>query len=359
MNFAHPLQFQHTTLPNTVEFGAGKHRQLADWLQDYDKVMVIGSPRVQPVVKPLRAALGPDRLVIFEEVVQHVPDTLVARALAVCRAAGAQALLAIGGGSAIGLAKGIALDNHLPIIAVPTTYSGSEMTNIWGISSGGNKTTGRDPAVLPALVVFDPELTAGLPFRLAANSAMNAMAHLVEAVYAQPNNPITYHYSLLGIARLRAGMQALAGQRELSPAANEQLLFGAYLGGKALGEVSMALHHKTAHVLGGSFGLEHSEAHTVMLPYALAYQWPALPDYQQQDFRAALEHEQPPRALQDLARGLGCPTSLREIGFAEAHIPQAVQIMLQNPYPNPAPLEAGRLRQMLQAACEGEVSPLL
>ena len=263
-------------------------------------------------------------------------------------------MLSIGGGSSVGLAKALALQNRLPIIAVPTTFAGSEQTNIWGISNEDGKTTGREDIVLPREVVYDPELTQTMPKRLAVMSAMNAMAHLMEAVYSPTGNPISRHHALLGMQELKKGLKNIAYQKTFTAEANEQILFGAYLAGKTLCEVSMSLHHKAAHVLGGSFGMQHAEVHTVLQAYVLAYQWPHLSSEIQQDFVAVLG-ESPALALKNLAADAGAPTTLEEIGFAQEDITQAVNIMLSKPYPNPAPLVESQLLVMLEKAFEGRI----
>ena len=349
------LDFEYTSLPNKVYFGRGKKAVLPDVLRPFQKTFVIASLRARKQLSELEQHRGADSLFHFPEVIQHVPEYLVEKALAAFHKAQSDVLVAIGGGSAIGLAKALALETGTPIVALPTTYSGSEMTNIWGKTTPQGKRTGRDARVLPRCVIYDPELTAGMPVALAATSAMNAMAHLMEAVYAFDSNPITYHNSLLGMDRLRLGMQHLGREKALSPEANEFLLFGAFLAGKGLCEVSMALHHKAAHVLGGSFGMEHSGVHTVLQAYVLEYQWEALSDTIREDLKKALDHSYPPQALMELAAGMGAPTTLKEIGFKKEDIPQAVELMLANPYPNPKPLAREGLEEMLERAYSGRV----
>lgn len=347
--------FEYKNLAHTVYFGTGKRHKIPELLNSYSSTFAIGTSRLDPLFSEINQQLKENTLIRFAEVIQHVPASLVKKAMRAFEQAGCDSLLAIGGGSAIGLAKAIALETGSPIIAVPTTFSGSEMTNIYGISADGGKKTGRDDRVMPSHIIYDPELTAGLPPKLAATSAMNAMAHLMEAVYATNNNPVTYNNSLLGIKQLLKGMKLLAAAGSLTPEANEHILFGAYLAGKCLGEVSMALHHKSAHVLGGSFGMEHSQVHTVMQAYVLAYQWPSLSEQIKKDFQQAMGHSYPPAALQQIAQAMGASTTLEAIGFKEADIPEAARIMAANPYPNPTPLTAEGLEAMLRNAFVGKI----
>ncbi len=349
-------EFEYTSFPTQVFFGKNRLTKLSGLLANYQKAFIIASPRLKKQVEKLALTVGQEKLLHFDDVVQHVPTTLVTKALAEQKNEGTDLLIALGGGSAIGLAKAMALTLKHDIVAVPTTYAGSEMTNIWGISSEGRKTTGRDPVVQPKYVIYDPQLTENMPKELAVKSAMNAMAHLMEAVYAHDSNPITYTNSLLGIEKLTQGMNEIRKTQNLSQKANELFLFGSFLGGKSLGEVAMSLHHKAAHTLGGSFGMDHASVHTVLQAYVLDHQWDALSNDVQEDFKKVFHSEYPPKTLQTLAKGMDAPTMLTEIGFKETDVEKAVDLMLLKPYANPKPLEKKGLMQMLKNACLGIIS---
>ncbi|MEL6653134.1 MAG: maleylacetate reductase [Bacteroidota bacterium] len=341
-------QFEYYSPDIEVRFGAGSLEKLPLIIGLAD-VLAIASPRGMKYLVPYLNSTSQT----FDEVVAQVPQWLVDKAMQ--KSGEADVLLALGGGSAIGLAKAIALQTGLPIVAIPTTYAGSEMTNIYGISQDGQKMTGRSPLVQPKFVLYDPSLTESLSFRGAATSALNALAHLMEASYAHDRNPVSYHLALQGIREIIAGLEQLIRAQTLTPAANEQLLLGAYLGGKCLGEVSMALHHKCAHVLGGSFGLEHALVHSVLQPYVLAYQWTGLDSQTRIDLQAAYGHESPPRFLWELLGRLALPQGLSEIGFGLEQVEPAVTKLLQKPYPNPVPLRMETLGEMLDAACMGRL----
>ncbi|MEM6343773.1 MAG: maleylacetate reductase [Bacteroidota bacterium] len=347
------MNFRYRSAQTSVVFGAGTYLRAAELLAAYDRVFVIGTERSAQQLQKLQQSSPQTQFEYFLELIQHVPQVLVDRCAERLSQSGGQIILSIGGGSAIGLAKALALQSELPIIAIPTTYSGSEMTNIWGIRHHGQKTTGRNPIVQPKYVFYDPELSQTLPPAIAATSAMNAMAHLIEAIYAHDRNPITHELSLLGIQKLLEGMNKMVEAGILSAAANESLLFGAYLAGKALGEVSMALHHKAAHVLGGSFGLAHAKVHTVLQAYVLEYQWEGLPPEIRAAFVSAFDNEYPPNVLKNMTRKMGAPNNLEAIGFQKDDIPKAVERMLQKPYPNPVPLERKKLTLMLAKAFNG------
>ncbi|MEN2283413.1 maleylacetate reductase [Algoriphagus sp. SE2] len=345
--------FTYSSLPIRVHFGQGTFSKLPELLNQSNKAFIIASSRLQNRINELSSSLGSERVFHFDEVIQHVPSYLVDKALNEQQIQKTDVLVAIGGGSAIGLAKAMALQLKQPIIAIPSTYSGSEMTNIWGISKDGVKTTGRDASVLPKAVIYDPDLTKNMPKELAVKSAFNALAHLMEAAYAPDTNPITYNNSLLGINKIIEALDLLKTSDEITAEANDLLLFGAFLGGKGLGEVSMSLHHKTAHTLGGSFGMDHASVHTVIQPYVFAYQWDSLEHSLQRDFQKAYNQEFPPLKVQSLIRELGAPFSLKEIGFEENNMEEAAEIMLSKPYANPKPLEKEGLIQMLNQAYSG------
>src|SRR5882672_7366000 len=271
------MNFTYQSFPNKIYFGEGQLKKINDIVKSLggSRLFVICDHRTKLIVDELKRSFGERNVFHFSKIVQHVPKELVTEAVSLAKEHQSNLIVAIGGGSAIGLAKGMALTNRLPILAIPTTYAGSEMTNVYGISSEGVKTVGRDMVVLPRSVIYDPSLTVGMPISLAATSSMNAMAHLIEALYAPDTNPITYQMSLMGIRLLKTGMDLLILEKSLANA-NTDLQFGSYLAGKSLCEVSMSLHHKVAHVLGGSFEMDHGKVHTALLPYVLEFQMPGL-----------------------------------------------------------------------------------
>ena len=418
------MNFEYRSQPSRAVFGSGKGKELPRHLSPYSRVMIIAGGRMQPLTEHLINEMGADRVAVFSRIIQHVPRDLVEEATEFAEGFRPDVLVAIGGGSAIGLAKAIVITRTkmqfddgpesagmpsfesqspgrssiglqapgpksaglqtpgpksaepLSIVAVPTTFSGSEQTDIWGISSPEGKDTGRSDLVLPELVIYDPDLFQDLPSGLAVTSAMNAMAHLVEAVYALDGNPLTKGQALQGIRALKTGLQALAElkpvQGELQSGQNpaddfleipvgtaENPLFGAFLAGKCLREVTMSLHHKAAHVLGGSFGLDHASVHTVLLPHVLQYQWPHLSAEIRRDFEEVLGPD-PAGELRSLTKNAGGPVDLKNIGFGREdtihpEIEKAAETILLKPYGNPAPLEKDRLVRMLQNAWKGSL----
>ncbi len=226
----------------------------------------------------------------------------------------------------------------LPILSIPTTYAGSEMTPIWGITESGLKKTGRDPRVLPKTVLYDPTLTVTMPAMLSATSGMNSIAHCVEALYSKDANPIISMIAEEGIRALAVGLPVVV-KEPANLEARSNALYGAWLGGISLGAVGMALHHKLCHTLGGTFNLPHAETHTVVLPHATAYSAPATPEAMSRIARA-LGAKSAAQGLYDLAASLGAPTSLAALGLKAADLDKAADIAVQNPYYNPRPTRA-------------------
>jgi alcohol dehydrogenase class IV len=351
------MEFSYQSFPNKVYFGEVYLTKLPDIIKEIGgkKLFVIASNRTKAIVDDIIQSFGNENITVFSEIIQHVPKTMVEKALAAATKNQSDIIIAIGGGSAIGLAKGVALHTDLSILAIPTTYAGSEMTNTYGISSDGVKTVAKDLKVLPKTVIYIPSLTADMPLSLAATSSMNAMAHLIEAVYAFDINPITYQTALTGIRALKDGMEVLIKAKSLQNA-NEQLQFGSYLAGKCLCEVSMALHHKLAHTLGGSFGMEHGEVHTVLLPYVLDFQLTSLSLSLKNDLNKSLNTKNPALKLKTLAKQMGAKTTLKAIGFNETDIPKATEIIMGiKAFPNPVNISAQNITALLMRCFHGKL----
>jgi maleylacetate reductase len=296
--------------------------------------------------------LGDRAAGLFDRAAMHVPIETAREARELARSMGADCAVAIGGGSTTGLGKAIALDSGLPIVAIPTTYAGSEMTPIYGITAAGLKKTGRDLRVLPRTVIYDPMLSVGLPVGLSITSGINAIAHAAEALYAADANPIIDLMAEEGIAAFGRALPRIHAEPR-NEGARSDALYGAWLCGTVLGAVGMSLHHKLCHTLGGSFNLPHAETHTIVLPHALAYNAPAAPRAMERIRRALGGVSSAPQAVHDLARGLGAPLALKDIGMRVEDLDKACEIAMSNRYPNPRPLERAAIRQLLQDAFEG------
>ncbi|MEU6030024.1 maleylacetate reductase [Streptomyces tauricus] len=315
------------------------------------RVLVLSGARGADTAKAVADSLGDLCAGLHTEARMHVPAEVADRAVEVAREAGADGCVAVGGGSAIGLGKAIALRTGLPLIAVPSTYSGSEMTPVWGLTEHGAKRTGRDPSVLPRSVVYDPELTLSLPVPLSVTSGVNAVAHAVEALYAPDTSPLIALLAEEGVRAMTSALPRIAAEPS-DPQARGRALYGAWLCGSCLGATTMGLHHKLCHVLGGTFGLPHAETHTVVLPYALAFNAPAVPGAIGALDRA-LDTDDAPHALWTLAGDLGAPRSLAGLGLTEADLPVAAELVAQQAYANPRPVTAEGALTVLEAAYEG------
>jgi alcohol dehydrogenase class IV len=346
--------FTYQAAATRVVFGPGTLDQVGAEVDRLGarRALVLSTPEQAASAEHVANLLGERSAGVFARAVMHVPieTARAAREEAVSR--GADCAVAIGGGSTTGLGKAIALESALPVLAIPTTYAGSEMTPIWGITEDGVKKTGRDARVMPRTVIYDPELTLTLPYRLTVTSALNAIAHAAEGLYAHDANPVV---ALMAEEGIRASASALAPLKADpgSLDARSDALYGAWLCGTVLGSVAMGLHHKLCHTLGGSFNLPHAEVHTVILPHALAYNAVAAPQAMERVARALGAHDAA-RGVFDLARRHGAPLSLVAIGMRAEGLDRAADLAASTPYPNPRPLERDALRALLQRAFDGE-----
>jgi len=343
-------RFVYSGLPSRVIFGLGSVKKLPE---EIDR---LGAKRVLMISTPGRAAMvgsvskNLSVAGIFDKAVMHTPVELANEARELASALGADCCVVIGGGSTIGFGKAIALTSGLPVIAVPTTYSGSEMTTIWGLSEGGMKKTGRDPRVLPKTVIYDPELTLELPPAVSAASGMNAIAHCVEALYAHDGNPIISLMAEEGIRALASALPRIVlNVKDME--ARTEALYGSWLAGATISTTSVALHHKLCHVLGG-MGLPHAETHSVVLPHAMRYNYDAAAQAMAR-ISKAIAAPDAAGGIYDLETRLGIPLRLADIGMKEADLERAARIATGAPYPNPRKVEYAPVLELLRNAYEG------
>jgi maleylacetate reductase len=346
--------FRYQALPMRVVFGAGVLATLPDEVAalGLSRVLVLCGPEQEATGRRVAAALGERCAGVLAEARMHVPIEVARRARDLAAELGADGCVAVGGGSAVGLGKAIALEHDLPVIAVPTTYAGSEMTPVWGLTEGGQKRTGRDVRVLPRSVLYDPELTLTLPAQLSATSGMNAIAHAVEGLYAPDATPIISLMAEEGARALVAALpEVVADGSDIDARAEAQ--YGAWLCGAVLAATTMSLHHKLCHTLGGTLDLPHAPTHTVVLPHALAFNQPAVPQAVAALSRALGGTPDPARELWELAGRLGAPRSLAELGMDEQDIPRIADLAVASPYANPRPVTRDGVESLLRAAWAG------
>ncbi len=337
-------------MPARVVFGAGAVSQLAAEVERLGatRVLLISTPGRAQMVRSVARDLNIAG--IFDQAVMHTPIKAVEAAREMAKSLGADCCITIGGGSTIGFGKAIALTSALPIVAVPTTYSGSEMTTIWGISEGGAKKTGRDPKVMPRAVIYDPQLTLDLPAGVSAASGMNAMAHCAEALYSHEGNPIVSLMAEEGIRALAASLPLIVqAPRDLE--ARGSALYGAWLAGLTISTTGNGLHHKLCHVLGG-FGLPHAETHSVILPHALRYN--SVAGEALRRIARAMGVQDAPSGIWQLEQRLGLPMKLADIGMKKDDLERAARIAVQAPYPNPRKVEYQPVLELLHNAYEGK-----
>jgi maleylacetate reductase len=337
-------------------FGVGRRSEIGTEIDALGalRVLLIADASAKEHGDEIADLLGGAMVQRWDEVAQHVPGDLAERARASATSSRADVVVCVGGGSATGLAKAIALTHRMPIVAIPTTYAGSEQTTIYGITGDRHKATGRDPVVLPRVVIYDPELTVGLPPHITGPSAFNALAHSVEALYATGANPVTTALALEGVRAIHDHLPA-AMENGADLVARSGVLYGAALSGVALGATAAGLHHKICHVLGGTFGLVHADAHSVVLPHAASFNAAAVAELTTRlpPALAAPAGSDPGPALWDLAVASAVPTSLAALGLRADDLAEAVTRVMAELPPNPRPVTETDVAAILHAAFVG------
>ncbi|MCX5321253.1 maleylacetate reductase and hydroxyquinol 1,2-dioxygenase domain-containing protein [Streptomyces sp. NBC_00120] len=343
----------YNSRPSRVVFGVGTVDRLQAEVEQLgcSRVLLLSSPTVTETSARVRKALGELMVAEFDGAAMHTPVEVTERALRVLQDSSADCIVAVGGGSTTGLSKALALRTDLQQVILPTTYAGSEVTPVLGETRDGRKVTQSSLAILPETVIYDVDFTRTLPVDMSVTSGINALAHAVEALYSSDANPITDHLALDAISRISRALPLL-GIDSQDPGARADLLYAAWLAGTCLASVGMGLHHKLCHTLGGSFDLPHAQTHTVMLPHAMAYNAPAAKDVMNR-IAQALGVDDAPTGVFDLIASLHGPTSLRELGMAEADLPRAVELAVSTPYPNPRKITAEGIDALLSDAWHG------
>ncbi len=345
--------FVHNALTGRTVFGIDTIKKLPSELGrlSCNRALIISTPQQQDHAEMVGKLLGESAAAKFAGAAMHTPVEVTAAAMRVVEENQIDCLVAIGGGSTTGLSKAIAYRTDLPQIVIPTTYAGSEMTPILGQTEDGVKTTLRDRKVLPEVVIYDVRLTLTLPPDISGTSGVNAIAHAVEALYAENKNPSTSSMAEEGIVYLARALPIIAEDPKNMDARSDALA-GAALCGQCLADVGMALHHKLCHTLGGSYGLPHAETHTAVLPHAAAYNADADPAAMQ-SIAQALGSESAATGLYELGHAVNAKMALRDLGLAETDLDRAADLAVQNPYWNPRPIEREAIRDLLRRAWAG------
>jgi alcohol dehydrogenase class IV len=347
--------FESRTGKTRIVFGSGTVHCLADELARLEAhhALILSTPGQAALARRIGNELGERTAGLFTEAVVHTPVEVTDRAAAYLEQVGTDAVVAVGGGSATGLGKALASRRDLLQLVLPTTYAGSEVTPVLGETADGGKTTRSSPQIQPHTVLYDVDLTLTLPWSVSLTSAVNAMAHAVEALYAAERTEDTDRMATEALGALSTGLRDLHADRG-DVAARSELLYGAWLAGACLGAVGMGLHHRLCHTLGGTFALPHAPTHTVLLPYAMQYNQPAA-SAAIAAAAAALDVSEGPSGLQRLVRSLDGPTDLAALGFADTDIPRAAALATARPYPNPRPVTQDGVAGLLLHATAGSL----
>ncbi len=347
------LTFEYRSLPWNILFGVGAIQRLPEELDKLglSSALVLSSPEQVAQGHEVVNILAGRAVGLFGKAAMHVPLATVEQATKEARRLNADSTVSIGGGSTTGLGKALALRQSLPNIVVPTSYAGSEMTNIWGITEDGRNSTGRDDAVLPTLTIYDPELTLTLPPKFAGPSGLNAMAQAVVNVASQKDNPFVSAMALEAIRKLSHGLPIIMSEPD-NLAARSEVLLGACFAGAAIGAGTSSLHHRLCHTFGGALNTPHAETHAILLPHSVAYNAAATADGTGK-IALAMGVENAAVGIHELAKAVGAPVSLRQMGVEHDDLDRIVALVMDAPPENPEPITSVRLRALLENAFHG------
>jgi alcohol dehydrogenase class IV len=348
--------FVYDVPSSRVIFGAGALARLRDELErlSLTRPLFIATPGRRTDAEQTAKNLTGMTAAVHAEAVMHVPIETIVKAREAAQRHRADSIIAFGGGSAIDTSKAVGLELGLPIVAVPMTYGGSEVTPFYGYTEDGIKKGKRDRKMLPKTVIYDPSLTVSLPANVSGPSGINAIAHCLEGLYAKNANPIMSLLAAEGIRALARSLPIVV-KEPATLDARADALYGAWLAGVVLGSVGMAVHHNISHVLGGSFNLPHADVHTIILPHVAAFNRDAAPEAMR-IAAAALGAKDAAHGIYDLEVRIGAPTSLKQIGMPADQLDLAAKLITEHPYYNPRPIEYSAIRQLLENAYHGRLS---
>lgn len=347
------MDFEFRGLPWNVVFGAGTLSSLPAQLARlrYERPLILTTPGRKPLGRNIVEMLGPSSAECFTSARTHTPKATVDQAMALADTWNADCTVAVGGGSTIGLGKALALLRNTPNVAVPTTYSGSEMTNIWGYLEGRSKQIGRDDKVLPRLTIYDPNLTLDLPAEVSGASGLNAIAQAVVNVTMHNPNPILVLWALEAIRSLAGSLPRII-ENPRNIVGRTRALYGACLAGAVIGAGQTSLHHRLCHVFGGMFDTPHAQTHALFLPHSVLFNSSAVPEATAL-VADALGVGDAAKGLRALADELHVPRSLRELGIVEQDLDEAAHAVLRGSVNNPRPVQFDSIRRLLQDAFDG------
>jgi len=350
------IEFNYKALPWNIVFGVGALQRLPEELDTLglSRALVLCTPNQTADGQSIVEMLGHRAGGLFDQAMMHVPAATLSAAADMAKELGVDCTVALGGGSTTGLGKALAATAGLDNIVIPTSYAGSEMTDIWAVTEESRKVTARDKVVVPTLTIYDPVLTLTLPPKFAAASGLNAMAQAVVNVATDKPNPIISSLAADGIRALAHSLPIIMAEPD-NMEARAEALYGASMAGGALGTGITSLHHRLCHTFGGTFNTPHAETHAILLPHSVAYNAAATAAGTQK-VADALGADNAAVGIHQLAKTLGAPTALSEIGISEADLDKAVAVTLEKPLANPEPVTADRLKKLLLNAYRGHIS---
>jgi maleylacetate reductase len=347
------MNFVYQANPQRVVFAAGARSRAGEELDrlGVSRAMIVTPPPQADSAAAFARLVGDRASIVYPGAQLHTPTNVTEAALTAVSSVKADGILVIGGGTAIGLSKAIALRTDLPQLVVPTTFAGSEMTPILGEMERGVEKTQRSPKVLPETVIYDPDLVAGLPLRVAGPSAMNAMAHAVDALCAGDADPISCLLAEESIRALASALPRLLA--DPNEAAWTDALYGAWLAGSCLGMVEMGIHHRICQTLAGVFDLSHADVHCVVLPYTAAFNQITAPDAIRRVARA-LDGDDAPSALYELMLKAEPRPSLKALGLTRAALDKVADLAAEDSHDKPRHATRDDIFQILLAAYDGK-----
>lgn len=340
-------KFRYISYAQEVIFARGALTQVGESVGrlGWRRILVCVNRSMQRAghVDAIKSVLEESLVAVYPDVQPHVQDVQVNQALALAKQNNVNVVIGMGGGSPIGMAKALGHKLGLPIIGIPSTYAGSEMTPFYGITrtdeNPPRKVTVRDVKVIPQLVIYDPQLTLDLPSEMTASTGINALAHCIEALYSKTLNSISTAAAIDGVRHICNSL-LICYQDGKNIDARAEMLLGAHLAGLSLASVSMGLHHGLCHVLGGSANVPHGVANAIILPHAIRFN--AETTAQQlipaaEAMKASETGISPKQVVEamaekiyELIQNMNLPQRLRDVAVDESDLPHLARLAFEN-----------------------------
>src|SRR5947209_1953913 len=366
------MTWTHTGFAQKIRFGSGALDDVPSLLRDAGDrrlLLVTTEGRLGSAVgERLTKALGRELVSTFAGVQSHVPAPAVQADVQQARRDAVDAVVSFGGGSCADLAKAVCyftereaatpgatwLDRPaLPHVAIPTTYSGAELTPFSGMTDPATKrkSGGGGPTIAPVAAVYDPDLTVSTPARVSAETGMNALAHCVEAAYSPARTPEAEAVALAGIRFIARWLPAVVDD-PVDLRARTHMFEGAVLAGRALQNASMGVHHGLAQLVGGRTGIAHGLANAVILAHAMRFNAGVVSEEMRRIGDALGDADDPAGAVERLVSRIDLPARLSDAGVTDEDVDAVVRLSQSNyaVQTNPRPVSEDDARSILEAA---------